>query len=53
MADDPRQRRRDFIERYWTVACEDRLCVNCGCGRSLESELGREADHSDDYDLIN
>ena len=36
-------RRRDLIARYWTIACEDRLCVNRGCGRSLESELGREA----------
>jgi hypothetical protein len=29
-------RRRDYIARYWTIACEDRVCVNCGCGRSLE-----------------
>ena len=32
-------RRRQLIARYWTIACESRLCVNCGCGRSLESEL--------------
>lgn len=49
MATDPRQRRRDFIQMFWTIACEDRLCINCGCGRSL---VPREEDHDpDDYRL--
>ena len=43
-------RRRHVIARYWTIACLDRLCVNCGCGRSLEPDLGREAADPDDYD---
>ena len=44
-------RRRDFIARHWTIACLDRVCVNCGCGRSLEFELREEAADPDGYDL--
>ena len=43
-----RGRRRQLIAKYWHVACLDRACVNCGCGRSRE--LREEA--ADDFDLI-
>ena len=42
--------RRDLIARYWMIACLDRLCVNCGCGRSREL-IGKGASDLDDYEL--
>jgi hypothetical protein len=45
-----RPRRREFIRRHWTVACLDRLCINCTCGRSIALEAEGEADR-DDSDL--
>ena len=46
---DPSARRRWFITNRWGIACEDRMCVNCTCGQSLELEE-EEADGGD-YDL--
>jgi len=50
MSSDPHQRWRDFIQQFWTIACDNwpPRCINCGCGRSIELE--EEAD-PDDYDL--
>jgi hypothetical protein len=43
------QRGRDFITQLWGIACDDHLCVKCGCGRSI---VPQEEDDRDDYDLI-
>ena len=36
------RRRRHLIARYWTIACLDRVCVNCGCGHSLVLEAEQD-----------
>lgn len=46
---EPGVRRQWFIQHHWTIACEDRVCVNCGCGQSRE--LWGEEEHRS-YGLI-
>ncbi len=50
MLDDSRQGRAGVIRQFWTVACLDWVCVNCGCGRSIELE--EEADDPDDSSTL-
>ncbi len=48
---DPSARWRWSVEHdRWHIACLDRMCVFCLCGRSIE--LQREEDDDGGYDLI-